>query len=1176
MESSESEDDQTKHGSNGVTPDAATEDIDAMDVETPEACEYLDPVGIRLGPKQPKKSSENEDVIVCISDSDSEPSTPEDEFSTSDQVEGEEEIEAESTPESETSTPEDEFSTSDQVEGEEEIEAESTPESETSTPEDEFSESDQVEGEEEIEAESTPESETSTPEDEFSKSDQVEGAEENKAESTPASESETSKAKGEFSKSGKNLVNRSLANLVDPTDSYRFLLPLPPLIRRDRVTNTPMANNKTLNLPLPPLTLANRIPLPVVHSEVDSPEEQPLEKKPHHIFEISDDDDLSKPATLDGLSFDLTGDDSDEESNSFLVDKNTDNLQSGVASEQVAAPNENDESMSEPLIEGNVGAVESQLPRQSDKPTGNNDNASQSMTNSEQLAAPNEDDESMSEPIIEASVTGAECQLPCRQSDKPTGNNHDASQLVSDILVPSGEGASTSLTGNQRHSQPTNTSVSLFRPAPLIHPYISTLFRRTAPGLPNFRVNQTHYLDRILSAVFPNDHNEPVYTRVPGGFEYTRLLQLFSRKKKTKRIQSASNRRDMMLKSPFYEGRTRYGGASAVRSNSDNQLFQRPLTTRQDALPTNAGQSQLLTPLMSSTSTSPSTDGTDKWRQLTYPSSYDRPTWYDSKNRMTRGRVPMTELVIPNVVQLLQYKRQLLTKDTSGRSEEHQNPNAVAGKTNSPPPPDIASEVGKRDQQITKIKPAITRTRPSTTTNASDLFTPAPRHELPNVALQGLTSLPKLDLPPEFCFGPGSSQPAWKTLSSMNQPARDNMQQHTVCMYPIPVIPDGEAPSSETFQFSQPENLGSWATEETYSSISDPPTAFDFVAPVPMDISSVSGIVETNAQPDSDLSINLPSFAQLSRTATGTWECPTCMVFNAQSFNRCAACECPQPGTSTMESIQPSAAAPAPAVDFKTLVSTQAANGWECQECFVRNAAKEQHCVCCGAKPKVLTASQPAPLAVMNQSQPAAKIMPAASDHFKALVHLQKSDKWECSTCLTRNDIASMRCACCEQPKPSTSNQPVMNQLTFGNFPADNLTPQQTNFGNTSAMQTVGAVPDNTTSTVTSAASSEQLLQPKPLFDNNSINANQMRTSLPSFATMKGAQKYEGVKPVAISAPAIPNVETGPSKSRSKSIAATCVIYRVFRLHQSFSSVIPGSRILPLFPKHERKHDVPT
>lgn len=97
--------------------------------------------------------------------------------------------------------------------------------------------------------------------------------------------------------------------------------------------------------------------------------------------------------------------------------------------------------------------------------------------------------------------------------------------------------------------------------------------------------------------------------------------------------------------------------------------------------------------------------------------------------------------------------------------------------------------------------------------------------------------------------------------------------------------------------------------------------------------------------------------ADMFKPKTGTWECEVCMIRNDSSLTKCLACETPNP-----------------------------TNKNSCNNSVPLNTLK--------------------PVDV-----------PVKDDLFKKLVEKQ-NEKWECSTCDTRNDSSRNKCICCEQAKP--------------------------------------------------------------------------------------------------------------------------------------------------------------
>ncbi|XP_050100328.1 nuclear pore complex protein Nup153 isoform X3 [Anopheles aquasalis] len=874
MERSESGDEQAIEDDCGtMKPDAAEETYDNYNVGLLEECASVHGAGTQQpATEQPKKSSENDDVIVCISDSDSEDSILE--------VASDEQV----------------FSNSDEVDNEQEEEKES----------------------------------------------------ENSSEEAQEEDSDVS-----FDSSEESRTQDSEVVCLDSPDEE------PPAQDSDESKDS-------------------------------------LNPDFWKCIENSNDEEVSKPTTFGGVSFDLTGDSSDEETNPTVADKSTGDLLSGAASEQVAVSNDVKESMKELPAESSVEAAESQLPNEKkNTPVPSGDNAEQ--------------------------------QRDSAQSTK----NADMGRVVPYIGTTGGDISDGNSTAVMKYRSPTlaNTSGSI-------------MYRQS--GLPFCRRNEMHYLDKLLSAVYPKFHTEPVYTKTRGGYEYTRLLQLYSRKKrKTKRAGASSNSRDVILRSPFYEGPTRYGGASALRSSRDSRMLQVPLPVRQSA-----NQYQLTTPLLSSTSQSLQNSPPDEPNEprqsttRTNESFLRARSWNTPYTIARRPRFPMKELVIPTVGELLQYKRQMQINDKPHELEEVRDPDTemdtsentssayvVASNIQTPSPADTVSTAGKSDsKQITKIKPAVTRTRPSTATSGSDLFAPAPRLELPNVALPGLTSLPKLDLPPEFCFGPGSSQPAWKMMNSVNSSAEKQQQQQ---QHHLPLA---TVPPSISFQFIHPEILGSWTLDDMNLISLD--RQFDFVGPVSLETDSVLGS-EISIQSDSGPSTKLVPFAQLPKTGAGKWECPTCMVFNEQTINRCVACDCPQPrakevaGSSAMTPNQSSAATSASFYDssrstklvpFAQLPKTGAGK-WECPTCMVFNEQTINRCVACDCpQPR---AKEVAGSSAMTPNQSSAATSASFYDSSRPtklvpFAQLPKTGagKWECPTCMVFNEQTINRCVACDCPQP--------------------------------------------------------------------------------------------------------------------------------------------------------------
>ena len=170
------------------------------------------------------------------------------------------------------------------------------------------------------------------------------------------------------------------------------------------------------------------------------------------------------------------------------------------------------------------------------------------------------------------------------------------------------------------------------------------------------------------------------------------------------------------------------------------------------------------------------------------------------------------------------------------------------------------------------------------------------------------------------------------------------------------------------------------------------------------------------------------------------------MTRNEDSKLKCMCCESPKPGSEASKpaaKVAPSAtftfgSKPAPATDegFKSLVAKQSAK-WECSDCMTRNDDNKLKCMCCEkAKPgsdltpagasKILATSASFTFGVPPKVN-------AADEGFKKLV-AQQTAKWECSSCMTRNESEKLKCLCCGEAKPGTIAENAKSALSTSSF----------------------------------------------------------------------------------------------------------------------------------------------
>jgi nuclear pore complex protein Nup153 len=195
-----------------------------------------------------------------------------------------------------------------------------------------------------------------------------------------------------------------------------------------------------------------------------------------------------------------------------------------------------------------------------------------------------------------------------------------------------------------------------------------------------------------------------------------------------------------------------------------------------------------------------------------------------------------------------------------------------------------------------------------------------------------------------------------------------------------------------------------------------------------------NGIAGNNEKKTSD-----DLFAKLvQKQKSQKWECDMCSAGNDESQLKCLCCESPKPGSAPQAKpsssftsssfsfgIPPASktsSEPTPVADdlFKNIAAKQKSQNWECKECFTQNVAAESKCLCCQSPNPNSNNITKMPSLNSQENKP-------LDDEFKKIVSKQNNSKWECSTCLTKNDDSSLKCLCCEQPKPNA----VANATSF-------------------------------------------------------------------------------------------------------------------------------------------------
>ncbi|KFB48814.1 hypothetical protein ZHAS_00017105 [Anopheles sinensis] len=513
------------------------------------------------------------------------------------------------------------------------------------------------------------------------------------------------------------------------------------------------------------------------------------------------------------------------------------------------------------------------------------------------------------------------------------------------------------------------------------------------------------------------------------------------------------------LASPFYDGVTRYGGASAAPLNYARQLerraqllSQRAPTTARKEIPSDTQWLQnILTkisnPLEESqkrTANKYLLESKELRGQLRNP--YHRPigtpvrmqtpcTTSEELERRKRAQlIPTKELVVPRIVEMLALKQHI--KETTTAVDPPSTPQPVKY---TPPAQQQSSETVQSpdSKQTTKMKPKLNRARGELSAKDREMYSPAVPLELPNVQLPAMAAFPKFDLNlPYTSSSTVRREPS--AQSSESVPVRPLPPPVTIpkAQYPLrhppndaganarrsekpfvfsatniigPMISNPSAVSRKRFSFALPQMLNDSGSGTTSAlpSFQPPKAAVNAnkwtcdacMVPNEMHLAKCFACKSSKSAPKSAAP---PSFAQLKAVNANKWTCEVCMVPNEQDTAKCVACESKKPA--------PKTAAPPSFAQLKAVN----ANKWTCDVCMVPNEQDVGKCVACESK-------KPAPKTAA----------PPSFAQLKAV----NANKWTCDVCMVPNEQDTAKCVACEskKPAPKSAAPPSFQQLTAVN-----------------------------------------------------------------------------------------------------------------------------------------------
>ncbi|XP_018571396.1 nuclear pore complex protein Nup153 [Anoplophora glabripennis] len=469
-----------------------------------------------------------------------------------------------------------------------------------------------------------------------------------------------------------------------------------------------------------------------------------------------------------------------------------------------------------------------------------------------------------------------------------------------------------------------------------------------------------------------------------------------------------------IINSPFYNGKTIYGGASAYgrslgRSSQDlktslrNSIHIKPVNkTENGNLVLGKTARRILDTIEQYGS--PVNDAkkipivSRKLRQDGLLSKYTGANPYTL--RETRGP-PNKELQVPTVPELLKMKTRLQESTESVRqlaTSSKSNLNTEYYK--------ISTKEDEKEKHTGKIKTKVTSVRskygsneavgevnlapvslPITTLPKFDFVIPPPR---PTKTVLDNPTQTHTSKPPNTRTSPRITQ----TETSVQIEKRTTTS--TIMEYkfsePLVIAENGKSiVAINNFKFSEPPACTKKSAMLNFKMPENKPPSLIgkkiSESPVKTAKALKSGSI-------TDILGTVHSILDKFKPAQGTWECPVCMIRNKPDKTRCAACEMPR-------------TAPVKPAETKSTFGSQfklSPDKWECGSCMVHNNDADSKCVSCTA---------PKPSSATDKHVPS-----GFGDKFKP-----SGDTWECDTCMIRNKSDLSKCAACETPNPKAGSQ---------------------------------------------------------------------------------------------------------------------------------------------------------
>ncbi|XDV34999.1 hypothetical protein PO909_005055 [Leuciscus waleckii] len=512
--------------------------------------------------------------------------------------------------------------------------------------------------------------------------------------------------------------------------------------------------------------------------------------------------------------------------------------------------------------------------------------------------------------------------------------------------------------------------------------------------------------------------------------------------------------------SPFYPGKTTYGGAAAMRARSRPATpYQPPVRRQIKAKPagaqpcgvTSATARRILQSLermsspLADAKRIPSTVSSPLSASLNH-TDLDISNYQAKRKRLEPSVPPVQKLVVPAAAAVSgnrsmsfrpsltpgggnravdKNNRETPVRQSSPISDPSQAPSTSTSSMSYPlsstPAPSSAASGGGKMKRERAIRPSSKR----------------PDDELAEDPDLPPASLPSNFTLPTFNF---SSPPPSSSFTSSTTPLATVSEEPPANKEPVAP----STPPSVPFTFSSPIVKATAASPPTFS----PSAGFTFSAPTLKTGPSYSNgkIVPTVApgfaspsqnsadKPSQSASLSSATFSGFGdkfRPPAGSWSCDSCLLQNKSSDKKCVACFAPQPNT---DSATKSDNKPAEAPASISFLFAPPAGSWECDTCLVNNKPEVIKCVACEtAKPGTGVKSR-LTLPVLSETSSTLSTTTTTSASSTATGLLGFGDKfkkpegaWDCDVCLVRNKAQDVKCVSCLTSKPGSKIQAIPN-----------------------------------------------------------------------------------------------------------------------------------------------------